>query len=218
MVIRNNSIVDAYNAIRFRGQKGHDGNIEIYNNTISNVRDNDFEPEYYTYNLHIYHNVSRNIHKTLSIDNVEGGCIYYYGNVVTVDQDPWAAKICNGFWKIYGKERVLDGPFYAFNNSFYGPSIAFTSVGEKIVHMNHQNNAYAFVESGRWELNSWEPSDEFDYDISNRPWPKNITAKNQEIHGKIADIMFTVNTEAGKSWCRCRKNYFLKRIRLESIV
>jgi hypothetical protein len=47
------------------------------------------------------------------------------------------------------------------------------------------------VESGRWELNSWEPSDEFDYDISNRPWPKNITAKNQEIHGKIADIMFT---------------------------
>ena len=93
IVIRNNTIINAYNAIRFRGVKGYDSNIEIYDNKISNIRDNDFEPEYYTFNLHIYHNYSHNIHKTLSVDNVEGGNIYYYGNIITSDTDQWTEKI-----------------------------------------------------------------------------------------------------------------------------
>lgn len=191
IVIRGNTIVDAYNAIRFRGQKGHDANIEIYDNSITNVRDNDFEPEYYTYNLHIYHNSSRNIHKTLSVDNVEGGCIYYYGNTITVDDDPWAAQICNGFWKVYGKERNLNLPIYAFNNSFYGPGVAFTSVNENLTYLKHYNNAYSFVGKGGWALNTWDRSNEFDNDISNRPWPKNLMVNNQEKHGTIGDILYT---------------------------
>ena len=93
IVIRNNEIIHSYNALRWRGEKGHDTNIEIYDNEISYARDNDFEPEYYTYNLHIYHNFSHNMHRNLSIDNIKGGEIFYYGNVITTDNDPWTQEI-----------------------------------------------------------------------------------------------------------------------------
>ncbi len=190
IVIRDNIITNAYNAIRFRGEKGYDANIEIYGNDISNIRDNDFEPEYYTYNLHIYHNRSHNVHKTFSVDNVEGGLILYYGNVVTSDSDSWTVKICNGIWKLYGTERKLSYPLYAFNNSFYTFGTAFLNMHGKAMYLKHYNNAYYFKTDYAWDLNEWDSSDEFDYDISNKPFPKNLFNHRQEMHGKICDIKF----------------------------
>lgn len=191
VVIRNNTIVNSYNAIRWRGVRGHDTNIEIYNNNISYARDNDFEPEYYTYNLHIYHNFSYDIHRTLSVDHVEGGNIYYYGNVITTDNDPWTKQICVNFWKIYGEERQLSYPLFAFNNSFYGTANAFrVDVGD-LIQVKHFNNAYYFsVKENGWVLNKWDSTDEFNYDISNKKWPENIVNNNQEKNGKVADIKF----------------------------
>ncbi len=189
IVIRNNTIVNAFNAIRFRGQKGFDTNIEIYNNNISNVRDNDFEPEYYTYNLHIYHNYSHNIHRTCSIDNVEGGNIYYYGNVITTDNDEWTKKVCTSFWKIYGSQRKITYPIYAFNNSFYGVPQAF-KIEQNILNVKHYNNAYYFLCNSAWILNNFDISDEFDYDISNMQWPSNIINNKQETHGKVCDVKY----------------------------
>ncbi len=189
IVIRDNTIIDAYNAIRFRGVKGYDSNVEIYNNKISNIRDNDFEPEYYTYNLHIYHNFSHNVHRTLSIDNVEGGEIFYYGNVVTTDRDEWVKKICLSFWKVYEKERKRSLPVYAFNNSFYCVGDAFRTEQE-LRDFKHYNNAYFFSEDKGWLLDSWFPSDDFDYDCSNKPWSENIIKNKLEAHGKICDVRF----------------------------
>lgn len=191
IVIRNNKIIYAFNAFRWRGEKGYDSNIQIYNNHISYVRDNDFEPEYYTYNLHIYNNFSHNVHRTLSIDNNKGGNIYYYGNVITSDNDSWTEKVITNIWKIYGKERNLSFPVYAFNNSFYSTGNAFrVDVGD-LVRVKHFNNAYYFSspEDG-WLLDKWDSTNEFDYDISNKNWPENIINHNQEKHGKIADIKF----------------------------
>ncbi|MEO8400006.1 MAG: hypothetical protein ABI550_09370, partial [Ignavibacteriaceae bacterium] len=191
IIIRNNKIINAYNALRWRGEKGYDSNIEIYNNDISYVRDNDFEPEYYTYNLHIYHNFSHNIHRTLSIDNVEGGNIFYYGNVITTDNDPWTQKICVNFWKIYGKENNLDYPLFAFNNSFYEVGDAFRVDVGNLLNVKHFNNAYFFsLPDNGWVLDKWDSTDEFDYDISNKKWPKNIINNSQEKNGKIKDIKF----------------------------
>ena len=191
IVIRNNTIVNSYNALRWRGEKGHDTNIDIYGNNISYARDNDFEPEYYTYNLHIYHNFSHNIHRTLSIDNVEGGKIYYYGNVITTDNDSWTKQICVNFWKIYGEERQRSYSLFAFNNSFYGTANAFrVDVGD-LVFVKHFNNAYYFsVKENGWILDKWDSTDHFDYDISNKKWPDNIVNNNQERNGKVADIKF----------------------------
>ena len=191
IVIRKNKIVNAFNGIRYRGVEGCDSNVEIYDNDISNIRDNDFEPEYYTYNLFIYHNYSHNIHRTLSVDNVEGGNIYYFGNVITLDNDLWTEKICTSFGKVYGKDRLLSFPLYVFNNSFYGAAAAYKMDAGSAVNFKHYNNAYYFTLHDGFVINKWDQTDGFDYDISNKPWSENIVNNNQEIHGKICDIKFT---------------------------
>ncbi len=189
IVVRGNKIVNAFNGVRYRGQPGFDTNVEIYDNEVSQVRDNDFEPEYYTYNLHIYHNRSHNIHRNLSIDNVEGGLIFYYGNVITTDDDDWTRKICSGIWKIYGKDRVLSYPIYDFNNSYY-------SVGKLLepkpdmARVNHFNNAFFFLRDSSWQYQSWNDENHFDYDITNQKWLDNFVKNNQEQHGRVADIKF----------------------------
>jgi hypothetical protein len=193
VVIRNNTIVNAFNGIRWSAQKGYDSNVEIYDNNVSNVRDNDFEPEYFTYNLHIYHNRSHNIHKTMSVDNVLGGYIYYYGNRVTSDNDSWSDQIATGFWKVYGSASVLSYPMVAFNNSFCGVGKAFGSMSGKAVQFKHFNNAYYFTGSRGWNLDNWDSTNVFDYDVSNKSWAPNILNNNQESNGKIADPKF-VNT------------------------
>ena len=193
VVIRSNTIVNAFNGIRWSAQKGYDSNVEIYDNTVSNVRDNDFEPEYYTYNLHIYHNHSHNIHKTMSVDNVQGGYIYYYGNRITSDNDSWSDQICTGFWKVYGSASVLSYPMYAFNNGFCGVGKAFGSMEGKAVQFKHFNNAYYFTGSRGWNLDYWDSTNVFDYDVSNKSWAFNILNNNQEQNGKITDVKF-VNT------------------------
>ncbi len=182
MVIRRNTIVNAFNGIRYRGEKGCDSNVEIYENHVSRMRDNDFEPEYYTYNLHIYHNVSHNIHRTLSDDNVEGGQIYYYGNVVTADTDSWSQLICAGIWKLRDSKRKPTHPLYGFNNSFYAVGIAFQTRGI-VPFLRHYNNAYVFRDDGGWDVNQWDESADFDYDISNAPWPGNRCRQNREDTG-----------------------------------
>jgi len=190
VVIRENVITNAFNAIRWSAQNGYDTNVEIYDNTVSKIRDNDFEPEYYTYNLHIYHNNSHNIHKTLSVDNVAGGYIYYYGNLITSDRDTYSNSICSGFWKVYGTDRVPTYPLYAFNNSFCGVGKAFGSMDGKAVQMKHYNNAYLFTGSRGWELSEWDSTNVFDYDISNKPWAPLLDANEQEQHGSLADVKF----------------------------
>lgn len=192
VVIRNNTIKNAFNGIRWTAQKGYDSNIEIYNNSVSNIRDNDFEPEYYTYNLHIYHNHSHNIHKTMSVDHVNGGLIYYYGNLVTSNKDSWSNSIATSYWKVYGDASGnLSYPMYAFNNSFCGVGKAFAMDQNTVAkQVKHFNNAYYFTGSRGWMLDYWDSTDVFDYDISNKDWAANIKNHSQEAHGKYTDVKF----------------------------
>ena len=189
-VIRGNHISYAYNGIRFTSKKGYDANVEIYNNTLVNIRDNDFEPEHYAYNMHIYHNRSHNIHKTFSVDDVAGGYIYYYGNTVTNDSTEWAKKICSGFWKVYGGTDSLSYPLYAFNNSFFGYGKAFNAMEKNARQLKHFNNAYFFGGADAWVLQYIDPTNEFDYDLSNKPWSATMVGNHFEQHGKIADPQF----------------------------
>lgn len=189
IIVRNNKIINAFNAVRWRGENGCDANVEIYGNDISQIRDNDFEPEIYTYNLHVYHNKSHNVHRTMSVDNVRGGNVYYYGNIATTDSDDWTKKVCTGFWKIYGNEANRTFPMYAFNNSFYGVARAMRAE-QKVVLFKHYNNAYFFTGDTAWYLDKWDESNEFDYDISNRNWPDVFIMNAQEKHGSIANVDF----------------------------
>ncbi len=191
-VIRNNVIANAFNGIRWSARDGFDTNIEVYDNTISNIRDNDFEPEAFAFNLHVYHNRSHNIHKTMSVDHVRGGFIYYYGNRITSENDSWANQICTSFWKVYGAGTDnLTYPLYAFNNSFCGVGKVFPmDAGTIAVQLKHLNNAYYITGSRSWSLDAVDSTDEFDYDISNKSWPGNILNRGHEGHGAVADVQF----------------------------
>ncbi|MEJ2637559.1 MAG: right-handed parallel beta-helix repeat-containing protein [Calditrichia bacterium] len=190
IVMRGNTIINVYNAYRHRSAAwNQDGNSEIYDNTISNVADNDFEPESWAWNLHYYHNRLHNVHKLYSIDEVQGGPIYIYGNTFTQDTDSIAVNRISGMWKF--KKGPLQEPCYAFNNSYYTEAKAFKKDEATNRQLKHFNNAYFFfADSGGFALPDWDDSFRFDYDASNMPWPPNITIHGQERHGIITDIMF----------------------------
>ena len=192
VVIRNNTIVNAFNGLRWRAGYNFDSNIEIYDNSVSNIRDNDFEPETFAYNLHIYHNRSHNIHKTMSVDHVQGGFIYYYGNRITSENDIWSNQVCTSFWKVYGAgTNNLIYPMYIFNNSFCGVGKVFPTDDSTIaVQLKHLNNAYYITGSRNWVLDAVDSTDEFDFDISNKSWPLNIVNRSQEQHGAVTDVQF----------------------------
>lgn len=191
-VIRDNTLINGFNALRWKaeitdgvGAINCDSNIEVYNNKVSNMRDNDFEPESAAFNVHVYHNVSHNIHKTMSVDTMIGGHIYYYGNVVTADSDAWTDSIATGWWKVYNSP--LTYPMVAFNNSFYGNQRPFNAMAGPVEQFKHYNNAYHFTGDRGWVLDAWGPAMEFDNDCSNKAWPQNIVSNNQEQHGILAN-------------------------------
>ncbi|MEQ9296955.1 MAG: T9SS type A sorting domain-containing protein [Cyclobacteriaceae bacterium] len=191
-VIRGNTMQNGFNALRWRGDEGFDANIEIYDNTILNMRDNDFEPEDYAKNLFIHHNWTHNIHKTLSIDHVRGGDIYYFGNIITNDSDDWAEDICTGYYKIYGHDDDnLTDPLYIFNNSYYGSGRLHGSIGDRrMQRVNHFNNAF-YLTKRQWELDQWNETLVYDHDCSNRAFSARLTNNGQEANGIIADPLFS---------------------------
>ena len=182
-VMRDNTIVNLYNGIRTRPKNiTQDGNLEIYGNTMINIRDNDFEPEGWAWNIHYHHNRHVNIHKVYSIDNVQGGNIFIYGNTYTQSKDDWALKEVGGIFKY--SMGPLTYPCYAFNNSYY-TAAKILRRGESTNHqLKHFNNAYYFFEGEQhFQLIEWQPGYEFDHDCINQDWPENIYNHKQEING-----------------------------------
>ena len=147
-VIRDNYIKNVYNGIRLSimGDAESDTlactNGEIYRNVIENSADNAFEPEVYCKNLHFYHNKMINSHAFISITEVGGGPIYFYGNTGVKQPD------CNDGWTIFkfvGKERRLTKPLYIFNNSWQVNTDVLGRINEQHWHNDyiyHFNNAY----------------------------------------------------------------------------
>ncbi len=116
--MRGNTIVNVFNAFRSKVDSiDDDNNDEMYDNVIRNVADNDFEPEGWAWNLHYYHNKLHNIHKMYSIDDVRGGPLYIYGNVITESKDANAIDKVSGIWKYKG--GPLSELCHALNNSYY---------------------------------------------------------------------------------------------------
>ncbi|MEL7117839.1 MAG: T9SS type A sorting domain-containing protein [Bacteroidota bacterium] len=190
-VMRGNVGYNLFNAFRTRPNKiQQDGNIEIYNNSFYNVRDNDFEPERWAWNIHYHHNWHRNVHKAFSIDDVRGGNIYIFGNTYTQGQDSYAREEVSGIFKY--KDGPLTYPCFAFNNSFYTEARVLKE-GEASNHqLKHFNNAYYFFSgSRRFRVDDWQDGYEFDYDLINQEFPDIITRNQQETNGlENADVQF----------------------------
>jgi hypothetical protein len=181
--MRGNTIVNVFNAFRSRPDAiNDDANGEIYDNVIRNVADNDFEPEGWAFNLHYYHNRLHNIHKMYSIDDVQGGPIYVYGNVITQSKDNNATTKVSGIWKYKG--GPLTAPCYAFNNSYYTEAKVLKSGEGTNQLLRHYNNAYFFFQgSNRFQAVDCDTTYRFDHDCINQSWPATITSKKQEQNG-----------------------------------
>jgi hypothetical protein len=198
VVIRDNIIKNAYNGIRFTGERDdrrQNANYEIYNNKIINTGDNAFEPEYVCYNVHFYHNQLENSHAYISIDMVRGGEIYFYGN------RGWQSTHAGHEWTIfkfrgYDDEdgpQPLDEPFYVFNNSWYVhfDAISGSSSGYRNRYMKHYNNAYYFTgDNDLIGVKRLGKGCEFDYDCSNNEFPDLIDKLGFEKHGIESDPLF----------------------------
>ncbi|MCB0664220.1 MAG: hypothetical protein KDC80_00285, partial [Saprospiraceae bacterium] len=182
-IMRYNELHNMFNGFRTRPSNiKEDGNTEIYGNKFFNVRDNEFEPEGWAWNMHYYQNDHVNVHKLFSIDGVEGGNIYIYSNTYTQSDDPWTNYQVSGIYKY--KNGPLTWPCYVFNNSFY-TTARVMKYGESSNHqMKHFNNAYQFFETeNAFRVVDWQPGYEFDYDCINQGWSANIRLHNQEKNG-----------------------------------
>ncbi len=182
-IMRYNTIVNVFNAFRTRPTSiAEDGNIEIYGNSMINIRDNEFEPESFAWNMHYYNNDHINVHKMFSIDGVEGGNIYIYGNTYTQTDAPWALEEVSGIFKY--KNGPITSPCYAFNNSYYTEAKVLRWGESTNHHLKHFNNAYEFFQGkANFRLATWQPGFEFDYDCINQSWPAVIGENWQEQHG-----------------------------------
>lgn len=197
-IMRYNTIINLFNGFRtYPDNILQDGNTEVYGNSMTNIRDNDFEPEAWAWNMHYYYNKHLNVHKAYSIDNVQGGNIYIYGNTYTQTKDDWAIEEVSGIFKY--KNGPLTYPCYAFNNSYYTESKVLKD-GEASNHqLKHFNNAYFFFQGNqRFRLDDWQTGYTFDYDCINQDWPWRIISNDQEENGLNFTNPKFVDGEAGQ--------------------
>lgn len=194
-VIRDNYIKNVYNGIRLSimGDAEQDTlactNGEVYRNVIENSADNAFEPEVYCKNLHFYHNKMINSHAFISLTEVGGGPLYFYGNTGVKLPD------CKDGWTIFkfiGKERRFTRPLYIFNNSWQVNSDVLGRIQES--HWNndyihHFNNAYYISEADTVGIYYLGTDNVFENDCANIPFPSLVTetARHKSI---LADPMF----------------------------
>lgn len=208
-VIRDNYIKNVYNGIRLSimGDAEQDTlactNGEVYRNVIENSADNAFEPEVYCKNLHFYHNKMINSHAFISITEVGGGPLYFYGNTGVKLPD------CKDGWtifKIIGEERRLTKPFYIFNNSWQVDSDVWGR--KKETHWNndniyHFNNAYYISEADTVGIYYLGANNVFENNCANIPFPnlvsktekhKSITSNPMFIDGKYGNFLLKENS------------------------
>ena len=194
-VIRDNYIKNVYNGIRLSimGDAESDTlactNGEIYRNVIENSADNAFEPEVYCKNLHFYHNKMINSHAFISITEVGGGPIYFYGNTGVKLPD------CNDGWTIFkfvGKERRLTKPLYIFNNSWQVNTDVLGRINEQHWHNDyiyHFNNAYYLSDADTVGIYYLGKNNHFENDCANIPFPDKVV-RTGKYHPIVADPMF----------------------------
>jgi hypothetical protein len=145
VIIRRNTMRNAYNAIRLKSvdcpqTNRCNTNVEIYNNSMEYIRDNPIEIERYAANWWVYGNRIHNSHAWFSMDGGRGGPHFVFSNVgwfndiparlcrdeawtneVQADGTPFKERECKRSRR--GKALKLgnrmDLPTYIFHNSWY---------------------------------------------------------------------------------------------------
>lgn len=194
-VLRDNYLKNVYNGFRLSimGDAESDTlactNGEIYRNVIENSADNAFEPEVYCKNLHFYHNRMINSHAFISVTEVGGGPLFFYGNTGVKLPD------CKDGWTIFkfvGEERRLSKPMYIFNNSWQVDSDILGRKQEDHWHndnIHHFNNAYHISKADTVGIYYLGENNFFGNDCANIPFP-DIVTQSSKYPSIVGDPMF----------------------------
>jgi parallel beta helix pectate lyase-like protein len=195
-IVRRNHVSYVYNGLTWspENSKGEgQSNIEVYENVFEYCRDNIIEPEGYVFNMHVYHNVLNSCPRgTFSIDRVNGGDLWIYGNTSRYDENDCADDFwwtMFKFYKDFTSQGYLNLPLRIYNNSWEtGPVFGDVKRGED--HVYHVNNAMSFV-TGDFGRPAAHGIDWIcDYDISSVPWSSQVTSKGFEMYGIVGDPLF----------------------------
>lgn len=197
-VMRGNVIKNVFNGFRTRPDHlDQDANIEVYDNTFINVRDNAIEPEGYVWNHHYYRNRLFNSRKSFSIHDVRGGgAVYIWGNIQWQEAIPklgpntqnGSAQRISGLWKL--RNSPLADTVWIFNNSFYTEADVFKDLELPFTNIQHINNAYSFFGSGEWGLRDWDASYRFNHDCTNETPPRLLQANGQAHQSVTTSALF----------------------------
>ncbi len=154
VVIRQNIIVDAFNAIHFFNDAPADRvqdyckNVLIEGNWFVRIRDNAVEPENHAWNWTIRHNKFLDCYIPFSFEMASSGHFYVYGNLGWGINKPGpdGEDHANGQLFKFPDNREIYGPHYVFNNTWFIK--ASVAKKKRFAGFHHFNNAIAFREPG----------------------------------------------------------------------
>ncbi|WSH04966.1 right-handed parallel beta-helix repeat-containing protein (plasmid) [Rhizobium ruizarguesonis] len=154
VIIRNNIIADAFNAVHFFNQAAisevtkFSRNVLIENNWFIRIRDNTIEPEDYAWNWTIRHNKFIDCFGPFSFEMRSSGYFYIYGNLGWNRHKPGPVHDDHTTGQLFKfpKTHVDAGPHYVFNNSWIlrGPIVKRMRFSNFV----HVNNAVDYYEEG----------------------------------------------------------------------
>ncbi|BCH31096.1 hypothetical protein MesoLjLc_30260 [Mesorhizobium sp. L-8-10] len=151
VIIRNNCILDAFNAIHFFNQaaesivEGFSRNVVIENNWFVRLRDNAIEPEHYAWNWTVRHNNFVDCYAPFSFEMARSGFFYIYGNLGWNHHRPGVREIdgeSTGRVFKLPETHAADGPHYFFNNTWIVRGPIFKK--RRFSRFRHFNNIYAY--------------------------------------------------------------------------
>jgi len=201
VVIRGNVIQDAFNGMRMKAEKkacnSQNHNVEVYGNRLERIRDNPVEPERSAMNWWVHHNDIRDAHAWFSLDEVDGGFWYFFGNRGVSKDAPGTPLDPNTGGKVYKYDATGPMPVkmvFAFNNSYFLRSSLIKEGATTL--LTHRDNAVIFSPPSdpgpderfmgpHFMPEGWASGVSFDHDLTNVPWPGKITANAQEQEGIV---------------------------------
>lgn len=194
-----NLVQFAFNGIRMKaeGKLGERNvNVQIYGNTFYKVRDNPIEPEGTAANWWIHSNDFKNSYAVFSFAEVDMSHFFIFSNVGWFTESPCPSGSgldhCGGkIFKFEASPPYPSGPIFVFHNSWHSRS--YLTAGGKSRHLIHYNNAIEFIKKDRkfFRDNGWHKSYKFDFDLTNRPFDKELSDNKQEKNGVLGEAHFT---------------------------
>ncbi|MBP1861560.1 right-handed parallel beta-helix repeat-containing protein [Rhizobium herbae] len=152
VIIRNNVIIDAFNAIHFFNQAAastvtnFSRNVLIENNWFVRIRDNAVEPEDFAWNWTVRHNKFVDCYGLFSLEMQRSGYFYIYGNLGWNRYRPGPPRDehTSGQLFKFPVAHEADGPHYVFHNSWL--IRAAITKKHRFRNFHHINNAIGYYE------------------------------------------------------------------------